>query len=208
MRKTKNIGKTLIIGGAILLAAAMLLAIYNIYDENRAKRASDNILTEMAEVLESPKDPTENTDPPPENTLPVSTLPVMETVEIDENQYIGKIDIPVLNLTLPVMSEWSYRRLRTAPCRYTGTVFDGSLTIAAHNYPSHFGRLKDLYIGDEVSFTDMDGYEWKYTVQEVLVLMPTAIDEMTKGDDWDLTLFTCTYGGRTRLAVRCVRMSE
>ena len=33
-------------------------------------------------------------------------------------------------------------------------------------------------------------------------LMPTAVEEMESGD-WDLTLFTCTVGGRTRVAVRC-----
>jgi len=34
------------------------------------------------------------------------------------------------------------------------------------------------------------------------VLLPTAVEEMTAGE-WDLTLFTCTLGGRSRVTVRC-----
>ena len=33
--------------------------------------------------------------------------------------------------------------------------------------------------------------------------MPTSVQEMTDGD-WDLTLFTCTVGGKSRVTVRCV----
>ena len=36
------------------------------------------------------------------------------------------------------------------------------------------------------------------------ILQPTAVEEMTSGD-YDLTLFTCTYGGATRFTVRCLR---
>ena len=34
------------------------------------------------------------------------------------------------------------------------------------------------------------------------VLSPFDVEEMTTGD-WDLTLFTCTVGGQSRIAVRC-----
>ena len=32
--------------------------------------------------------------------------------------------------------------------------------------------------------------------------IPDSIEQMKQGD-WDLTLFTCTVGGRSRFAVRC-----
>lgn len=41
-----------------------------------------------------------------------------------------------------------------------------------------------------------------YAVVEVEVLDKTALEEMEAGD-WALTLFTCTYGGQTRLTVGC-----
>ena len=38
-------------------------------------------------------------------------------------------------------------------------------------------------------------------------LPETAVEEMRAGE-WDLTLFTCTYDGRARVTVRCIRTEE
>jgi sortase A len=76
------------------------------------------------------------------------------------------------------------------------------MVIAAHNYKTHFGRLRELQLGDEIQFTDVDGNKFLYTVEELEILSPTAVEEMTDSG-WALTLFTCTIGGKTRVAVRC-----
>lgn len=95
-------------------------------------------------------------------------------------------------LLLFLRNQWDYTRLKLAPCRYTGSVKTGSMVIAAHNYARHFGRLFQLLPGDRVLLTEM--------------LAPTQIEEMT-GGDYSLTLFTCTYGGQSRVTVRCDRVS-
>ncbi len=41
-----------------------------------------------------------------------------------------------------------------------------------------------------------------YEIAETEILEPTAIEELLS-DEWNLTLFTCTYGGQARVAVRC-----
>ena len=128
----------------------------------------------------------------------------MPVRNIGGEDYIGVLEIPSLGLMLPVMSEWSYPRLKIAPCRYTGSAYQGNLIIAAHNYRSHFGNLKELCEGDVVCFTDMDGNVFSYEVMFLEVLQPTDVDEMESGD-WDLTLFTCTVGGKSRVTVRCER---
>lgn len=125
-------------------------------------------------------------------------------VEIDGYGYVGYLTIPALGLELPVMAEWDYARLRLAPCRYSGSTKTGDLVIAAHNYARHFGSLQTLLAGDEVRFTDMDGVVTVYEVAAVEILQPTAVEEMTAGE-YDLTLFTCTYGGQSRVTVRCDR---
>ena len=43
----------------------------------------------------------------------------------------------------------------------------------------------------------------RYTVAEVTTLEPTAVEQMTDSG-YNLTLFTCTYGGKSRVTVRCV----
>ena len=61
----------------------------------------------------------------PEELIPDHILnPQMDmpTQEVDEYEYIGRIDIPVLELSLPVMESWSYPKLKVAPCRYRGRV--------------------------------------------------------------------------------------
>ena len=112
------------------------------------------------------------------------------------------VEIPSLELSLPVMSDWSYPQLKKAPCRYVGSVYSHDVVICGHNYDRHFGRLKELVPGDEVRFTDMDGNVFRYSVCAVEQLAKTAVEEMQTGD-WDLTLFTCTKGGVMRVTVRC-----
>ena len=81
------------------------------------------------------------------------------------------------------------------------------MVLMAHNYNSHFGRISQLDLGDTVVFTDMDGNVVQYEVVGEDLLDPTAVEEMTSGD-FDLTLFTCTYGGGSRVTVYCDRVSE
>ena len=126
----------------------------------------------------------------------------MPVTEMDGIGYIGTLRIPALELELPVISEWSYPNLKIAPCRYVGSAYLNTLVIAAHNYQSHFGTLKNLSEGDAVTFTDMDGNLFCYEVTALETLPPTAIAEMT-ASDYDLTLFTCTLGGANRVTVRC-----
>lgn len=126
----------------------------------------------------------------------------MPTREIDGQTYIGKVEVPSLELSLPVISEWTYPRLKKAPCRYVGSVYSKDMVICGHNYDRHFGRLKELAVGDEVRFTDMDGNVFIYSVCGTEQLGKYAVEDMLAGA-WDLTLFTCTKGGRMRVTVRC-----
>ena len=77
----------------------------------------------------------------------------------------------------------------------------------AHNYDSHFGPISKLEIGDSVIFVDMDGNTITYEVVGKDILAPTAVEEMTSGA-FDLTLFTCTYGGASRVTVYCDRTDK
>ncbi len=195
--------------GLLLLAAALFLTAYNFWSDAKAGRTADTVLEQLAPELEEEKDISLPSLPSGESLeevyIPDYILnPEMEMPEegIDGQQYIGVLRIPALSLELPVISEWSYPSLQIAPCRYAGSAYLNNMVIAAHNYYSHFGYLKNLSQGDEITFTDMDGNEFRYEVAELETLSPFAIEEMTSGD-WDLTLFTCTVGGQSRVTVRC-----
>ena len=74
--------------------------------------------------------------------------------------------------------------------------------ICAHNYSSHFGRLRELNPGDEVLLVDMDGVLFTYHVELVEVLEPYETIPMIESE-YELTLFTCAVGGEHRVTVRC-----
>lgn len=211
MRKAQKRGGTLIQLGLLLIAAALFLAAYNLWEEQRAGRAAretvEQLLPELPDTAPGAADTPEQPDQWAQPTLPDYLLaPEMEmpVESVDGEDYIGVLRIPALGLELPVHSRWSYPRLKTAPCRYSGSAYLDDLVICAHNYATHFGGLKGLEQGDAVTFTDVDGNEFCYQVEAVEALAPTAIEDMTAGE-WPLTLFTCTPGGQSRVAVRCGR---
>lgn len=181
--------------GAVLVVAALALLLFNRAEDKNAGKAADEILPAVMAAIEEPL-PTGDEDGEDE--------PEMTVVDIDGYGYIGYLTIPALDLKLPVMSEWDDTRLKTAPCRYYGSVKTNDLVIAGHNYDRHFGRLKNLRTGDNVFFTDMDGVTAAYEVTEVEELQPTEIGQMLESG-YDLTLYTCTYGGQSRVTVRCSR---
>ena len=106
------------------------------------------------------------------------------------------------NPPLPVLTDWSYAKLKKAPCHCYGTYYEKDFVIAAHNYKSHFGRLSELQASDVVVFTDVSGTTHYYEVVILETLPKNATKEMiTSG--FDLSLYTCTLGGGSRVTVRC-----
>lgn len=200
----RKFGILLIILGCGLLAAALTLFLRNQQEQNRAAAASQEAIAKVVEVIwekeEIPKEPLDS-------TVPTAAEERSMTVEnIDGYGYIGFLGLPSLELELPVMADWTDSQLQIAPCRYFGSIFTNDLVIMAHNYAKHFGKLKDMRTGDAVTFTDMEGNTVRYQVAALDVVVPAAVEEVTAGD-YDLTLFTCTYGGENRVVIYCNRIS-
>ena len=192
--KTRSGGvfaKVLVIMGAVLLIAALLLLLYNRYESDRAGKDAEALLEDVLSVVE-------------QNAAAGPELPV---VEVDGYGCVGCLEVPALELTLPVLTDWDYEKLRVAPCLQFGSSRTDDLVIAAHNFKRHFGRLKELSQGDAIVFTDMDGIENHYEVAEIETLQPTAVDAV-QNSGYALVLYTCTPGGRTRVTVFCDRAAE
>lgn len=185
--------------GLLLIAAALFLVSYNLYDELRAEQAARQVVNKLeASTNQEPLASDERTVIPDYVLSPNMEMPVETINGID---FIGVLRIPTLELELPVISEWNYPNLKTAPCRYSGSAYLNNLILCGHNYASHFGRLKTLSEGDIATFTDIDGNVFIYKMVERETLNPTDIEGMESGN-WDLTLFTCTVGGQSRVTIR------
>lgn len=190
--------------GTLLVAAALALVLFNTREQVQAEEAVNELMPLLVEAINERQE-TAQTEPTAAN--PAVDDREMTVVKVKGYDCIGFVAIPALELELPVISEWSYSRLKVSPCRFTGTTYANNLVVMAHNYPRHFGKLSELSVGDTVTFTDMDGVQITYEVVALDILDPTAVEEMIAGD-YDLTLFTCTYGGKTRVTVRCDRVEE
>lgn len=193
MNTKKLLGVVLMGIGTAMVCGALALLVYNRQQDARAGQAAETALPQLAEQLSAAQPASEAVY---DNEMSVAL--------IDGYEYIGIISIPALELELPVLADWDDARMKTAPCRYSGSVRGNDLVICGHNYTRHFGNLKKLSTGDSVYLSDMDGETVEYQVMGVEVLEPTAIAQMTESG-YDLTLFTCTYSGTARVTVRCSR---
>ena len=207
-KKKNRIGNILKGAGLILVTAAVLLLVYNLWDGHRARESEEAILAEYLQENKKASESPDASDKEDEQNIPDYLLnPDMDMPEytlksLGDVACIGILEIPALDLELPVISSWIYSSLRLAPCRYSGSAYKGDLVIAAHNYQSHFGGLRTLPEGSEVFFTDAVGNRFSYYVAVTEALTPWSVDDMTSGE-WPLTLFTCTLDSQNRVTVRC-----
>ena len=204
----KWIGISCVLLGVLCILSAIGFIAYNQWEDKNAEKIAQDILVDVQSIIDETL---------PEQTLPdetivlpddVENIPVeMATVKVGGYDCIGILSVPVLNLELPVLTDWSYAKLKKAPCHYYGSYFEKDFVIAAHNYQSHFGRLSELQAGDIVIFTDTSGTDHYYKVVLLETLPATATEEMiTSG--FDLSLYTCTPGGANRVTVRCSAITQ
>lgn len=193
-------GAVWIAAGILLLTAAFALHLSNTARERYGGRASTFALAQL-EQKQKKAEKSQKT----EAALPAyRAFPEMEmpTASVGGISYVGVLEIPAISLKLPIHAQCSNALLRSAPCCYAGSAYAGNFVIAGHNYSSHFGALSGLEPGDAVYFTDADGNVFDYAVAELETLAPSQVRAM-KHSEYALTLFTCTYGGASRITVRC-----
>ena len=193
----------------MLLIAALLLLLYNRRESDRAGETAEEAAQLLAEIIWV----TPSSEPIGEEAAQTAETPekshsTEENIRnIDGYDYIGVLQIPVLELELGVMSRFDYDRLSVAPCRQTGSAVTDDMVIVAHNFDRHFGKLKTLQVGDSIVFTDVDGVENAYSVARMETVEPTDVEHVLQSG-YPLVLYTCTYGGKSRVTVFCERIAE
>ena len=180
--------RPLVAAGALLLLAGALLAGQNLLTERRAARQTADLLAAVETRIAAPAD-----------------LPAPEVTGDPWAGYevIGVVGLPDLGLSLPVLAGYTQDLLAVAPCRYTDDLAlePGQLVVAGHNYRTHFGRLGELAPGSRITWQNLDGVTYTYTVTEVTEIDAGDREALEQGD-WDLTLFTCDVTRTRRILVR------
>lgn len=216
----RNIIRKILIGtGTMLILSALFLCVHNIIESRNAFQQSQVIVSELKKII--PEQPVTSTGILVQPSTDAEDVPVTQEedifapyeenpdelpapVELDGRYYCGFLTVPALGLELPVADGWSYEALKYSPCRYSGSAESRDLIIAAHNYNSHFGKISALSLGDEMIFTGTDGVQHRYTVDSTEMVDGYDVDSMFRGqqDEWDITIFTCTLSGKSRVTVR------
>ena len=189
----------LIVLGICCLIASVGLIAYNRMEEENARNASQDMLQDIRESMTDSTNEESNSGGSSEDVMNAPEMPVTKIKGYD---CIGVLSIPVIELELPVLTDWNYTKLRVAPCIYFGSYYEKDFVIAAHNYQSHFGRLSKLQPKDVILLTDVSGTVHYYEVVLLETLPGNATEEMITGG-FDLSLYTCTPGGSNRVTVRC-----
>ena len=201
-------GRGWITAGILFFLAAGIYSLHNLYLDYSAGMVSQEIYGKLQEQIEEAASADEDGQDSTDLAQPLyEQYPNLEmpTVEIDGYRYIGTLEIEAIDLALPVMTDWSYDQLEMAACRYSGSVYSHDIVICGHNYRSMFSPIKWLETGTEAVFTDVEGNTFYYELSYTDVIAPENIEDMVTADSsWDLTLFTCTTGGGSRMALRFV----
>lgn len=189
----KWIGVICVFLGVVCILSSVGFIVYNRWEDESAEEIAQSLLKDVRSIIDE-----KTTGPDDMEKTPTE----MASITVDGYDCIGILSVPVLDLELPVLKNWSYAKLKKAPCHYYGTYYEKDFVIAAHNYKSHFGRLSELQPGDIVSFADVNGVAYYYEVVLLETLQKEATKEMITAG-FDLSLYTCTPGGASRVTVRC-----
>lgn len=191
-----KIGTFIMVLGVLCIFLAVGLAGYDMWEDQHAGDAAAEKVTQIKRVIEENKK--QETEDFKENEQEADTLEVLG------DQYLGCLLIPSAGLEIPVLSEFSMDGLEYAAACYSGSIQTQDLVIAGHNYSRIFRPIKQLPVGTKVQIMDADGNVYNYQVTELTILQPDQVQTMTQESDaWDLSLFTCTTGGRSRYVLRC-----
>ncbi len=184
-KKTSKLTLALMILGILLIVAAAAAVSVSAVIGNKAARdaytTANRLFSLMPEVKNAAAD--DRID---------MTMP---TVSIDGADFCGVVEIPKYNATLPVYASWNKARLSLYPCRYMGSIYDGSLVIGGGDAAGQFDFMKSISSSDTVYVTDMTGMRYSYSIRDVKLTDDASTDTLTE-DGAELVLFARnSYGG-------------
>lgn len=90
----------------------------------------------------------------------------MPVLSVDGRDYLGLLELPAHGATLPVLAEQE-RRL-AAPARCEGSIYDGSLVLAASTARGQLDFYQALSVGETVYLTDVTGSRFACQITEIL----------------------------------------
>lgn len=231
LKRKKKIYKLNFIISIILITILFSFYAYAEYDRNKSADISKDILTGMT-VKEDPvidDDTVINSDneawiipldgsddsinqPEEPQTQPQTQKTNLTGTYTASNgktyNTIGSINIPLIGVNYPILSETTDSLLKVSVCRFWGGNANevGNLCIAGHNYRNNrfFSKILTLKVGDIIEVTDLNEQTLKYEVYDKYTVDPkdtSCTSQITNGKKI-VTLITCTNDSKQRVIIQ------
>lgn len=189
MKNKKIISIISITLGAILVIASIGLLVYSMrgyeIDTNNAIVQIEKLLPKITQSV--PQEKGNN---------------AMSSMEIDGESYVALLEMDMYKFKMPVRSVWDEKAVEAVPCRYSGSIYNNTLVIAATDAEGQMDFVNSVNTGDRLTVTDMRGEQFSYKVVKV-ENSNTATDEELNTDEFDLTIFVEYSGPTDYLFIRC-----
>ncbi len=154
--------------------------VYDRVEALSAQRAADAIVAPAADARSA-------------MLSPVAFAPTSRTKPVgDRQQLLGKLDIPALHLSTPIIDDVDDESLMMGAGHVRGTAMPGGLgnfVVAAHR-DTYFRPLAGIHAGMKMEVRTADA-TYTYIVESTKVVLPGDVDVLDMGDVPQMTLITC-----------------
>ena len=110
----------------------------------------------------------------------------MPALSLDGTDFVGILEMPIYGSALPVCAEWG--QIDQYPCCFCGSIYDGTLKIGGTSQRGQYDFYREISVGDNVFFTDMEGNRYALSVRD-LRYVKHADQASLQRDEAVLTLF-------------------
>lgn len=175
-----KISKLLISMGLLIIIGSLILISYSKYVDNKALASFEEKI-ETNEVI----------------------------TEINPGDEIAIIEIESVNLKNVIVESTDNKYLKHHVCHFQNSAMpgeDGNFALAGHSstyyYNQVFNEVHKVKVGDEIKITTIDD-EFIYTITETKVVEADEIEVLDQDTSKkEITLVTCTNGGKQRFIVK------
>ena len=124
----------------------------------------------------------------------------MATMCIDGVDFVGVLEFPAYDSVLPVLANWG--ESPSLPCRFSGSVYDGSLKIGGSGQKGQLDFYQEISVGDRFFFTDMEGNRYSYEVENINYEKHADQTAFAR-EEGDLVLFVKNFYSFEYLVIFC-----
>ena len=173
---------------AIIVGTLVTIKYFNLYKNE----------TEVKQVIASINEEFKNSD------KPIKEI----NQQIQGHKVVGIIKIPKIELEYPILETTTKETLNLSITKFWGNQINeiGNVSLAGHNNlnGTMFGKTKKLEVGDIIELTDIQNVTLKYKIFKMYVIDPNDISCILPEQEGtrEVTLITCTTGGKDRFIVK------